>query len=48
MIIPPKSSQLPFGKEFVFPVSLHPLMLKDKRILSTVVAALQEPVNSNQ
>lgn len=44
MIIPAWSSSLGVGKEVVIPVGLHPLMLRDRRVLEVIVAALKEPV----
>jgi triacylglycerol lipase len=43
MIVPAVSSCLGIGKEVVIPVSLHPWMLTDPRVLKVIVAALQEP-----
>ena len=44
IIVPAKSSQMPFGKEVVVPAHLHAWMLTDKRCLKAVAAALSEPV----
>lgn len=44
MIVPPVSSCLGIGKEVVIPVSLHPWMLRDPRVLRVIVEALQEPL----
>jgi triacylglycerol lipase len=41
MIVPPKSSQMPWGQEMVIPVWLHPWMLRDSRVLAAVAAALE-------
>jgi triacylglycerol lipase len=43
MIVPATSSSLGIGKEVVIPVSLHPLMLSDRRVLQVTVEALREP-----
>ncbi|MBD2694570.1 esterase/lipase family protein [Anabaena catenula] len=40
MIVPPRSSQMPVGKEFTLPVALHPWMLTDSRTLAIVADAL--------
>jgi triacylglycerol esterase/lipase EstA (alpha/beta hydrolase family) len=45
MIVPAESSRMPFGKEVILPVALHPWMLTDKRTLEVVAAALDEPIN---
>ncbi|WP_353929556.1 alpha/beta fold hydrolase [Okeanomitos corallinicola TIOX110] len=45
MIVPAKSSQLPFGKEVILPLALHPWMLTDKRTFEAVAAALDEPIS---
>ncbi|MBK1989214.1 alpha/beta fold hydrolase [Sphaerospermopsis aphanizomenoides BCCUSP55] len=47
MILPPKSSQLPFAKEVILPVVLHPWMLIHSKCLSAVAAALAEPIKPN-
>ncbi|MBD2569347.1 esterase/lipase family protein [Anabaena lutea] len=44
MIVPPRSSQMPVGKEFTLPVALHPWMLTDSRTLAIVADALVEPI----
>ena len=44
IIVPAVSSCLGIGKEVVIPVSLHPWMLTDPRVLGVIVAALQEPL----
>jgi triacylglycerol lipase len=44
MIVPAESSKLPFGKEFILPIALHPWMLTDKRTFEIVAAALDEPI----
>ncbi len=44
MIVPAESSQLGIGKEITLPVLLHPLMLTNPRILTTIADALIKPV----
>jgi triacylglycerol lipase len=44
MIVPPKSSQMPIGKEIMLPIRLHSWMLTDERCLKAVAAALSEPI----
>ncbi|MFN6569842.1 triacylglycerol lipase [Dendronalium sp. ChiSLP03b] len=44
MIVPTRSSQLPVGKEVILPVALHSWMLTDSRCMTTVAAALTEPI----
>lgn len=44
MIVPTSSSQLPVGKEVILPVALHSWMLMDSRCITTVAAALTEPI----
>jgi triacylglycerol lipase len=46
MIVPPRSSQMPVGKEFTFPVAFHPWMLTDSRTLAIVADVLAEPIKS--
>jgi triacylglycerol lipase len=46
MIVPAKSSQMPVGKEMIFPVALHPWMLSDSRCLAAVAETLSEPIKS--
>jgi triacylglycerol lipase len=45
MIVPAESSKMPFGKEVILPVALHPWMLTDKRTFEVVAAALDEPIS---
>lgn len=45
MIVPAKSSKIPFGKEVVLPVAFHPWMLTDDRTLEIVAEALDEPIS---
>jgi triacylglycerol esterase/lipase EstA (alpha/beta hydrolase family) len=45
MIVPAESSRIPFGKEVILPVALHPWMLTDKRTFEVVAAALDEPIS---
>jgi triacylglycerol lipase len=44
MILPAKSSQLPVGKEIKLQVGGHAWMVTDRRSLSAVAKALQEPL----
>lgn len=44
MIVPPRSSQMPLGREVIVPALAHPLMLTDIRSLAAVAQALSEPV----
>jgi triacylglycerol lipase len=41
-IRPAKSSHLPLGEELTFPVLLHPLMVRDKRVLRAIGHFLKE------
>jgi triacylglycerol lipase len=43
MIVPAKSSQMPFGREVIVPALIHPWMLTDVRTMKTVVEVLVEP-----
>ncbi|PAX55207.1 lipase family alpha/beta hydrolase [Brunnivagina elsteri] len=45
MILPAKSSQMPFGREVIVPALVHPWMLTDMRTMKTVAEALVEPFN---
>ncbi|MEA5576241.1 triacylglycerol lipase [Anabaena sp. UHCC 0451] len=45
IILPAESSRIPFGKEVILPVALHPWMLTDKRTFEVVAAALNEPIS---
>jgi triacylglycerol lipase len=47
MIVPAKSSQLPFGKEVIIPAALHPWMLTDSRTLAVVAESLVAPIHPN-
>ncbi|BAZ29243.1 lipase, class 2 [Cylindrospermum sp. NIES-4074] len=46
MIVPPKSSQMPLGREVILPVALHPWMLTDIKTLAVVADTLAEPINA--
>jgi triacylglycerol lipase len=41
-IMPAKSSHLPLGEEMIIPVLLHPLMVRDNRVLKAVVSFIKE------
>jgi triacylglycerol lipase len=43
MIVPAKSSQMPFGREVIVPAFIHPWMLTDIRTMKAVAEALIEP-----
>ena len=45
MIVPPSSSQLPVGKEFVLSVPLHPWMITDPRSIAIIANELSAPFN---
>jgi triacylglycerol lipase len=45
MIVPPKSSQIPFGNEVIIPAITHPWMLTDIRTIKAVAEALQAPLS---
>ncbi len=42
MIIPPRSSKMPFGREIVIPAVTHPWMLKDNRCIQAVIDVLKQ------
>jgi triacylglycerol lipase len=44
IIVPPRSSQMPVGKEVIVPARLHSWMLADKQCIKAVAAALSEPI----
>jgi triacylglycerol lipase len=47
MILPAKSSQMPFGREVIVPALIHPWMLTDIRTMKTVAEVLLEPYIHN-
>ncbi|TVQ42382.1 MAG: alpha/beta fold hydrolase [Gloeocapsa sp. DLM2.Bin57] len=44
MIVPAVSSSLGIGKEVIIPVTLHPWMLSDRRVLHFIINTLREPI----
>ncbi len=44
IIVPPRSSQMPVGKEVIVPARLHSWMLADKQCIKAVAAALSEAI----
>lgn len=44
MIVPPKSSQMPVGREVQLPVLIHRWMVSDRRCLNAIAQALSEPL----
>jgi triacylglycerol lipase len=40
-IRPPSSSHLPIGEELIIPVLLHPLMVRDNRVLKAIVSFIK-------
>lgn len=48
IILPPKSSQMPVGKDVQLPILFHPWMITDIRAIKTVAEALSEPLKSDR
>ena len=41
MILPPKSSQVPVGRDIKIDVFLHPWMVSDEKVLKVIVEELK-------